>query len=327
MRPLIAISLLVSAATAIAAPAHRELRLMDRKESLTGTHVRYKLIVEGLEVVGGDVVEQRDRSGRIVQKVEPASAEAVSEPPLPREWMVARFRDQRPDVAIESVDRVLLLEDSTLLPAWRVIGSTTPIERFTFFLDAESGALLKVVPLFFTAVSARLFESNPVTRLNNPALQDNDDSPTAVPDSAYSLQELTNVNPSGPLTGPFITITELEAPVTQRANASEPLDFDRSMDKFEEVMAYYHLDTSQRYLQSLGFTGAKQIITRSLKVDAHGVEGADNSYYAIGGNGEGSLYFGDGGVDDAEDPDILLHEYGHAIHEAISPAAFLGTFN
>src|SRR5687767_5873197 len=151
MRPLIAISLLVSAATAIAAPAHRELRLMDRKESLTGTHTRYKLIIEGLEVVGGDVVEQRDRSGRIVQKVGPAWPEASSEAPLPREWIVARFRDQRPEVAIESLDRVLLLEDNTLRQSWRLIGATTPIERFTFFLDAESGALIKVVPLFFTA--------------------------------------------------------------------------------------------------------------------------------------------------------------------------------
>ena len=327
MRPLIALSLLLSAASAIAAPAHRELRLMERKESLTGTHTRYKLLVEGLEVVGGEIVEKRDWSGRIVQKVEPATADSASEAPMPGEWIVARFRDQRPEVAIESLDRVLLLEDTTLRQAWRLIGSTTPIERYTFFLDAESGAVIKVVPLFFTAVSARLFESNPVTRLNNPALQDNDDSPAAVPDTAYSFQELTDVNPSGPLRGPFITITELEAPATQRADASEPLNFDRSMDQFEEVMAYYHLDTSQRYLQSLGFTGAKQIITRSLKVDAHGVEGTDNSYYAIGGNGEGNLYFGDGGVDDAEDPDILLHEYGHAVHEAISPSAFLGSFN
>ncbi|HEX3582479.1 MAG TPA: proprotein convertase P-domain-containing protein, partial [Thermoanaerobaculia bacterium] len=38
----------------------------------------------------------------------------------------------------------------------------------------------------------------------------------------------------------------------------------------------------------------------------------------------GTLYFGDGGTDDAEDSDIMLHEFMHAIHNWIAPGALAG---
>ena len=47
-----------------------------------------------------------------------------------------------------------------------------------------------------------------------------------------------------------------------------------------------------------------------IEIDPHGLNGADNSYYLPGPN---RIAFGDGGVDDAEDVDVILHEYGHAI--------------
>ena len=42
----------------------------------------------------------------------------------------------------------------------------------------------------------------------------------------------------------------------------------------------------------------------------HGFQGKDNSHYSPTGNW---ISFGTGGVDDAEDPDVIWHEYGHAI--------------
>ena len=44
-----------------------------------------------------------------------------------------------------------------------------------------------------------------------------------------------------------------------------------------------------------------------LFFDPSGANEADNSYYTAG-----TLNFGEGGVDDAEDADIIIHEYGHA---------------
>ena len=75
---------------------------------------------------------------------------------------------------------------------------------------------------------------------------------------------------------------------------------------FEQVMCYYHVDRVQERLQALGITHAN---ARRQRVDAH-ASGEDNSYYDIYMEEMG---FGDGGVDDAEDADVIRHEYGHAL--------------
>jgi hypothetical protein len=88
---------------------------------------------------------------------------------------------------------------------------------------------------------------------------------------------------------------------------------------------YFHIDRSQRYMQALGYNGARRIAGYALPVDPHALNGADNSLY-VGGAvaGQGKLYLGDGGVDDAEDPDIVLHEFFHAVQDWIAPSAFFG---
>ncbi|MCU1349461.1 MAG: bacillolysin, partial [Acidobacteria bacterium] len=172
----------------------------------------------------------------------------------------------------------------------------------------------------------RVFDVNPVARLNDPALQDGNNAAAAVPESAYSVVELQDLAGSGPLIGPNVAISQLEAPSPTPADASQPLLFDRSDPRFEEVNAYFQLDRAQRYLQSLGYAGTRRIIAYPIQVDPHAANGTDNSYYlpeAIAGRG--SLYFGDGGTDDAEDSDIMLHEYGHAIEDWIAPLTFAGT--
>jgi len=50
-----------------------------------------------------------------------------------------------------------------------------------------------------------------------------------------------------------------------------------------------------------------------MEVDAHGTRD-DNSWYSPG---KKSLTFGVGQVDDAEDAEIIVHEFGHALQDAI----------
>src|SRR5581483_1978570 len=194
-----------------------------------------------------------------------------------------------------------------------------PLERFAEFRDEKSGELLRRVPLFWTA-KGRVFISNPVTRLNDPALQDQNDSAAAVPLQAYSE---VDVDPA--LGGPNVVISDLEPPVNPVIDPAQPLLFDRSQPQFEMVNAWYHIDRAQKYLQSLGYTGPRRLVDYALPVDPHGANQADNSYYIAGATpGRGALYFGDGGTDDAEDPDIMLHEFMHAVQDWIAPGAFGG---
>jgi subtilisin-like proprotein convertase family protein len=146
-----------------------------------------------------------------------------------------------------------------------------------------------------------------------------------VPDAAYSIVDLDNLNPSGPLAGPYVAIGQLDDPVTTPADASHPLLFDRSQPQFHEVNAYFQLDRAQKYLISLGYSGSRRLINYQLPCDPHALNGDDNSYYLRGFiPGQGQLLFGDGGTPDAEDSDIILHEFGHVIQDWISPATFTG---
>src|SRR5262245_2365308 len=80
-------------------------------------------------------------------------------------------------------------------------------------------------------------------------------------------------------------------------------------------MVYHHVDRAIGYLESLGYRGARAIFRTPLPVNAHGTRD-DNSSYSPGLR---RLTLGTGGVDDAEDADIILHEFGHALQDAICP--------
>jgi predicted secreted protein len=90
----------------------------------------------------------------------------------------------------------------------------------------------------------------------------------------------------------------------------------RGDNAFDDTNVYFHIDQNQRYIQSLGFTGTKSIINRPMNVDTDGVNGDDNSHYS-GGSAD-YLAFGHGCVNDSEDADVILHEYGHGIQANIN---------
>lgn len=302
-----------------------ELRLIDRRQSLTGSHLRFREVLDGLDVLDSEVSFSFDSQRRLRQIHNRLHGEV--NPLLPARLTLAEARE----LVSTAVGPGDILEASLaarrvgneIVPVFRVVILETTLEPWEWLIHAQSGSVLRRIPLFFN-VAAQVFDPNPVVTLNAPSLQDQNDSASAVPPSGYSTVDLIGLSPSGPLSGPNVRIVELEGPVTIPADASGPLTVQRDTDAFEEVMTYFHLDRSQRYLQSLGFVGARRIISGPIEVDAHAASGADNSFYVSSG-GTGRLYFGDGGVDDAEDADILLHEYGHAIQDAIAPNVFFGS--
>lgn len=77
----------------------------------------------------------------------------------------------------------------------------------------------------------------------------------------------------------------------------------RGNDAFDDTNVYFHIDQSQRYIQSLGFTN---IINRPMDVDTNGVSGDDNSHYSRGTSDY--LAFGHGCVNDSEDADVIQGE-------------------
>lgn len=166
-----------------------------------------------------------------------------------------------------------------------------------------------------------VFDPDPQTTLNQ-VFQDG----SSIPAGAYLNRTLLGITFNGTthsLIGPFVEIANIEAPNTAPSTRADGVwddlrENNGGSNAFNDAMTYFHLDQSQRYMQSLGFTGTKGIIERPMEVDTDGLNGADNSHYVFGG-GSDYLAFGHGCVDDNEDADVILHEYGHAIQNNINP--------
>jgi subtilisin-like proprotein convertase family protein len=287
-----------------------ELRLDYTRVSLTKTVRHYTQLVDGVEVAGGERIEENGRVTFERFGTEQTRMSALHSG-------AQTFLSARPSALVNV--------NGTLRPARRVVEFARPMEPYERWYDSETGALLRERPLFYT-VKGRVFDVNPVAKLNDPSLRDQNNSAAAVPDAAYSVVDLPDLAPAAPLAGPNAQIVDLEAPFTAHADPTKPLDtLNRSQPEFEEVNAYFQIDRAQRYLQSLGYVGARRLVDYSIPIDAHAANGTDNSYFVEGNPpGRGALYFGDGGTDDAEDSDIMLHEFMHAIHTWIAPGALAG---
>lgn len=165
-------------------------------------------------------------------------------------------------------------------------------------------------------IPAFVFDPDPRSSLDNEELED--DSDAELFEGAYVERVLRDISFDGKhyqLKGPWVQIVDIEEPNTPPHHSKDPSwFFKRGQNQFNEAMSYYHIDHSQRYIQSLGFIGETSILEKSIEVDADGADGEDNSFYLPGTK---QLSFGHGCVDDNEDADVILHEYGHAIQDAI----------
>ena len=199
---------------------------------------------------------------------------------------------------------------------WKVkFGTKKPAASWILFVDQETGHILEERNVLWKAEGkGQVFIPNPVVALNRDDLLDQRDEDQEVFKDAYRRVTLRDLEPGGRLKGLYVDTTN-----TPNSARSTDLHFiySRKDDRFEEVMAYYHIDALQRYVQSLGFKDNKEILNRSIKVNAHGGK-EDNSYYDPS-PGKRNITYGDGGVDDAEDADVIIHEYGHAIQDAVLP--------
>ena len=160
--------------------------------------------------------------------------------------------------------------------------------------------------------TGRVFLPNPVAELQNQSLTDQKDADYAALQPAYHDVTLTNLDGSGHLRGDWANVvSETGNPAFSPTNT---FLYNRHQDEFEQVMAYYWVTQAQRYIQSLGFgTGRFRPVNMEPQDIRINQWGLDNSF---SWDKKDLLRFGKGGVDDAEDAEVILHEYGHAIQDS-----------
>jgi zinc metalloprotease ZmpB len=156
-----------------------------------------------------------------------------------------------------------------------------------------------------------VFLPNPVADLQDQSLTDQKDADYAALQPAYHDVTLTNLDGSGFLRGDWANVlSETGDPAYSPTNTFR---YHRDDDRFEQVMAYYWVTEAQKYIQSLGFGTTRRPVNMESQDVRINQLGYDNSF---SWDKKDYLRFGKGGVDDAEDAEVILHEYGHAIMDS-----------
>jgi len=204
-----------------------------------------------------------------------------------------------------------------LRPAFRFrVLQSSPRHEWIVYVDAAKGTIIsKYDNLSLASGSARVFDPNPVIALHGAVdkLIDDDLKQLEVPRHAYTPVRLPGLDGNGFLDGEHVT-TKLTRPRVKR-QPNLVWDFASNQRGFDEAMVYFHVDRAIRYVESLGYRGERRIFDSPLPANAHGTP-EDGAYYSPGTR---SLLFGTGEIDEAEDGETILHEFGHALQDAICP--------
>ncbi len=198
------------------------------------------------------------------------------------------------------------------------------------YFDAQQKLVLRQ-PLAFrfhskdTTLRGKVFWPDPLTSAQVPyggAYQDfNDaDTPSLNNERVWKTLRVRFNSDSFLLEDSTFYFVEIEAPSSTPPVLFDTVaDFMRNAQEFEYINSYYHLQTWVRQVHDLGF----DLPRVRIQVDPHASNGADVSGFSTSFNPP-ALLFGEGGIDDAEDADVLIHELGHGLSYGASPGTVKG---
>ncbi|MCB2213412.1 carboxypeptidase regulatory-like domain-containing protein [bacterium] len=303
------------------------LELTSIRESRGGTHVTFRQTVDNIPVYHGEVRVHLNRDGLIAaasSSVRPVDHAPRTDATLSGDEarrIAARVVGGASRTTRPRINSFIFVDSATsnASPAWVVHHSSVdPLGDWEVVIDAFDGTILALDNrMAFEHGEGLVFDPDPLTTAeatyDDPGFTDNNDADT--PELSAErvptlLRDITFHDNAYWLEGPYVEIVDFEAPAINPVSSAtlNGFTFTRSQSGFEDVCAYAHIDEMQRHLRTLGFTNLQDA---PITVDAHAANGQDLSYYSPEFN---RLGFGEGGVDDAEDADVLRHEYGHALH-------------
>lgn len=297
------------------------------KDSPSGSHFRWQQIAGGVPVYRSEIVVKVSKLGQVssVQNNLKPGLSLATVPSIGREQAIETGKGivQPTGKAIGDFTadlRVVALAGGPRLAYLVHVPVEAPMGDWVVFVDAKTGAAFGVEDrMAYATGTGRVFDPDPMSKTNDSTLVDLADADTAVPfATAYDIKPLQGITLNAgtySLDGPYARLIDNESPTVAPVTATQPDSFryQRSPSGFEDVNTYFQIDFSQRYVQSLGFLNVNN---RVQQIDSHGLSGADNSHYVPS---TGNLAFGEGGIDDAEDADVIWHEYGHSIQDNIVP--------
>jgi hypothetical protein len=325
-----------------------DLRLRTTREGKAATTVRFEQTYRGLPVYRSETTVSLDRQ-HLVTFVMNGYKPGVSLPDVTPTVSQADARSKvldhlRPQGSLQIDRRDLVVYHakgaSRLAYRFRMIPTVDPLGDWEALVDAKTGVLFRVEdlacnrhdgePLVPVDGTGTVFAPDPLsssggTVYGTGGYVDGNDADT--PDLTSQLVSVTlkDIDLTGgvhTLKGPFAEVVDFEAPFKGLfTQAGSAFNFSRFPDNFEAANTYYHIDRFMRYINTptasggLGLTVMPFQYVGGVRFDPSGFNGADNSHY-LGGTGQ--LAFGEGGVDDDEDADVVIHELGHGLHDWVT---------
>ena len=328
-----------AAALGLASDADLELQSVRRGKAIDV--VRFRQRAAGLPVLRGGIAVSFNRGGEaifVASDLRPvlgdrgALAAAAGASHLAREAARGVAIARLGASGAYNVDRTTLeifpgADGARVVWVSRLAPQGEPVGDWEVLVDAASGEVLRVEDrALYDDGQGQAFLPDPLSSAgatygDTGFVDGSDANTTQLTGEIFevTLRDLT-FSGSYSLKGPYADCQgTLESP-SVACTTSADTDFrlvpaSRESDLFEEMNVYYHLDTFLRYInETLGIPVLPFQYVGGVKFDPHGLSGADNSHYTSAG----ILAFGDGGVDDSEDADVVIHELGHGIHDWVT---------
>jgi hypothetical protein len=218
-------------------------------------------------------------------------------------------------VIFESIDRGAEL-------AWRIsLPADEPMGDWEVIVNADDGRIIQVKDrMMYNTGNGLIWIPDPLTSANveyGGAYVDNSDADSEQLNGqrvSIILRDIAFEGGVYKLKGPYAVLYDHERPneTFPELTDSSAFNYTRNEQGFEDVVCYYYVDYAGRRLVELGYNEPRQ---KEFHVDPHGMRGQDNSQYVSSSN---YIAMGEGGVDDAEDSDAILHEYAHSFQTNLS---------
>ena len=288
-----------------------------------GVVQRYQQRVGGLPVLGAETVVAAPSGGEPILVADSTAADVAPQDPaeaISRHSAVAAARAATGAKRLRAPSTAQLgVDPATGRLAWQVtLPAADPIADYLVTVDGRTGEKLRARNTLRHATGrAAIYAPNPVVMQGGyDGLRDRKDKDSPLLTSLRTTLPLERLEGTkGCLSGAYV---DVRLGRKGKKVCESSLDFTgvtRSNNRFEPLMAYFHIDRTRAYADGLGLS--KPLRGKPQRVLANAIPD-DNSFYSSMTH---ELVLGTGGVDDGEDADVIVHEYGHSLQDQAAPGS------
>mgnify|MGYP001302731520 CR=1 FL=1 len=315
--------------------SQQDIEYVETKQSPAGYHVVFRQKYKGVPVWRSETIISINHQNSISTVINGSRNDINIASVIPSVSGIMAIKKVKEKLGINTesvvknntIDLIIFQDENDFYHlAWEVnLLVKSPNGHWVAFVDAHSGDIILIKDVFIDYVqgSGRVFSPDPVTNIHQNDIHDNNNQDTYQTSIAYKDVPLNDLNEAiggvFKVQGRYAKSEDIgedwAAPV--EATCADCFNYNRSQPGFEEVSIYYFIDKQRRYIGNLGFS-PQWNGSDAISFDAHyQFCPLCNQHNASYDPMIKYMAFGEECVDAGEDQDVIIHEYGHALHDAM----------